>query len=410
MEEVWWLCPKGHDYKVKIGNRTRRNPSGCPHPDCKKERLRIKKETTFPEVSLKVIYPELCKEWHPTKNFPLTPGNYTSGSNEKVWWLCPIGHEYDSPIKTRTNGNKCPYCSGKRVSNKNRLSIRHPELVEEWHPTKNGSKKPQDYSYAARDKVWWLCPNGHEYDVGIRSRTTKQRTGCPSCSNQSSRPEIRILTELKYIFGEVLSRYKVGGVEIDIFIPKFSIGVEYDGSHWHAGKDEKDKIKNNFLEQKKINLLRVREVPLKKLMSSDISVLKQELDKKVVNLIVAEIGSRIHPSMKDEINAYINNDTFNNEKLFQTYVSYFPKPFPEHSLQSTHPDLCKEWHPTKNAPLTPENFSYGSAIKVWWLCPKGHDYKVKIGNRTRRNPSGCPHPDCKKERLRIKKLLSLKSR
>ena len=38
---------------------------------------------------------------------------------------------------------------------------------------------------------------------------------------------------------------------------------------------------------------------------------------------------------------------------------------------SLYPDLVKEWHPTKNGDLTPNDFTHGSGKKVWWLCPKG---------------------------------------
>ena len=41
--------------------------------------------------------------------------------------------------------------------------------------------------------------------------------------------------------------------------------------------------------------------------------------------------------------------------------------------------------------LKPEEFAGRSGKKVWWLCPKNHDYESIISNRTSKNPSGCPH-------------------
>lgn len=32
------------------------------------------------------------------------------------------------------------------------------------------------------------------------------------------------------------------------------------------------------------------------------------------------------------------------------------------------PKLIEEWHPTKNNDLNPEKFTYGSHVKVWWMC------------------------------------------
>jgi hypothetical protein len=53
------------------------------------------------------------------------------------------------------------------------------------------------------------------------------------------------------------------------------------------------------------------------------------------------------------------------------------------SLATTHPELAKEWHPTKNGSLTPKDVIAGSHKSVWWICDKGpdHEYKAIIKNR-----------------------------
>ena len=54
--------------------------------------------------------PELAKQWHPTLNGNLTPHDVTKGTEIKVWWQCPKGHEYQARIEDRTKGNKCSKC------------------------------------------------------------------------------------------------------------------------------------------------------------------------------------------------------------------------------------------------------------------------------------------------------------
>ena len=56
-------------------------------------------------------YPELVKEWHPTKNRDLTTKNFTYGSNYKACWFCAKGHSYQSSIKERTRKGKPTGCS-----------------------------------------------------------------------------------------------------------------------------------------------------------------------------------------------------------------------------------------------------------------------------------------------------------
>ena len=61
------------------------------------------------------------------------------------------------------------------------------------------------------------------------------------------------------------------------------------------------------------------------------------------------------------------------------------------SLAETHPELAKEWHPTKNGNLNPTQLSYGSGKKVWWKCEKGHDHEWEATLNSRsRGLSTCP--------------------
>jgi very-short-patch-repair endonuclease len=70
---------------------------------------------------------------------------------------------------------------------------------------------------------------------------------------------------LKYLFDDVVSRYKVNGIEIDIYLPQFNLGIEYDGEYWHKEKEkeEQDLEKNRLFIAKNIHIIRVREKPLK---------------------------------------------------------------------------------------------------------------------------------------------------
>ena len=55
------------------------------------------------------------------------------------------------------------------------------------------------------------------------------------------------------------------------------------------------------------------------------------------------------------------------------------------SLAETHPEVAKQWHPTKNGNLTPYDVTKGSEKKVWWKCDKGedHEYITQINVKSR---------------------------
>ena len=62
----------------------------------------------------------------------------------------------------------------------------------------------------------------------------------------------------------------------------------------------------------------------------------------------------------------------------------------ENRLSVRRPELVPEWS-EKNLPLTPDDVTYGSRKKVWWKCPKGHEYQASIASRSGFNKTGCPY-------------------
>jgi hypothetical protein len=60
----------------------------------------------------------------------------------------------------------------------------------------------------------------------------------------------------------------------------------------------------------------------------------------------------------------------------------------ENNLVVKFPKVAQEWHPSKNGILTPHGVAPFSNKKAWWVCPKKHEYKANIYDRTRGH--GCP--------------------
>ena len=183
----WWLCSKDdckYEWDAPVYSRTRGH--GCPG---------CSGQTVTDKNRLSIIYPEVADEWHPTKNGNLMPNDVSFGSHKKIWWFCSkddCRHEWDAPVKNRTNGGcGCPGCSGLAVTDKNRLSATHPEVADEWHPTKNGNLMPNDVSFASNKKIWWFCSKDdcrHEWDTPVYSRTNGR--GCPACAKYGFNPSI----------------------------------------------------------------------------------------------------------------------------------------------------------------------------------------------------------------------------
>ena len=132
--KVWWQCDHGHRWQAAVYTRTG-GASGCPY--CAGKR-------PWPGFNdLASQYPDLAAQWHPTRNGDLTPDQVLCGSNRRVWWQCPQGHQWSAIVKSRTEGAGCPYCASRQVSaGFNDLAARFPHLAQEWHPEKNGRLTP----------------------------------------------------------------------------------------------------------------------------------------------------------------------------------------------------------------------------------------------------------------------------
>ena len=176
-KNVWWLCPKGHSYEATPNHRTQKTyPHGCPY--CSGRRVGEDNNLLF-------LFPEIAKEWHPTKNKGLSPEDFTYGSHKEVWWLCPSGHAYEASLSNRAFGTGCPYCSGNRVNSENSLAAKRPDLVAEWHPTKNGQLTPHDVTAGSDKVVFWQCARGHVWERSVHHRKRIKGIGCPECRTLS---------------------------------------------------------------------------------------------------------------------------------------------------------------------------------------------------------------------------------
>ena len=344
--------------------------------------------------NFKILHPELTKQWHPTKNGKHKPEDFAPFSSVKVWWKCDKGidHEWDSKIVNRTGSKRagCPFCSRHRIGKDNNFSFLFPDIAKQWHPTKNGKHKPEDFAPGSNTKVWFKCKKGHTWQTSIEHRCGKRKTGCPKCTNQTSKGEIRVYTELKKLFPGVINRYK-DIKELDIFIPSLKVGIEYDGNRWHSDINT-DKQKNKLFAKKGIAIIRLRE-DLEKISEFDFILKKshntgpagdKELISGIKHILNYVLNNyEVDKKTKINITKYLKRKAYINDKEYRKYLSFYPLPIPENSLLKTHPKLSKEWDYKKNAPLAPEYFTYGAHEDAWWLCDKaGHSFKTRISHRT----------------------------
>jgi len=386
-KRVWFICAEGHSFDSKLGNITALG-RWCPY--CSNH-----KPTNV--NNLAVVAPFLASEWHQSKN-KKTPNQYLPNSNAKVWWQCKEGHEWPAVIGSRFKGSGCPYCSNRRLSETNSLADKFPEVAAEYDCDANIVKDPKAILAGSHITVWWRCKYGHRWKAPINRRTSGHKSGCPECSPQSSHPEIRFFTELSALFDCVKRREKVGGIEVDIWLPRYDLSIEYDGAYYHSKLRRKDIAKNKALALSGQTVVRIREKPLKRISKNDFIIpVRPNTTKDLVDQFMEHLAA-LFPRLKKQVTRYKKSESFLDEKGFKELVSYLPGPGPSDSLAALNPTVAAEWNYEKNAPLKPELFHPRSGKRVWWICEKGHEWETTIDKRA--SGRNCPvcagkmvHPD-----------------
>ncbi|MGX4731987.1 zinc-ribbon domain-containing protein [Kitasatospora griseola] len=181
--EATWKCPKdlGHpNYPMSVNSRT--NPGqmqGCPA--CAGKQL-------SPERSLAAVAPDVAAEFLNAVN-GTTPEDVFSQDNRRYVWQCSRvpGHRWVASPNNRVGKRSgCPYCTGSRVWELNRLSGVRPDLAAQWDRERNDLLTPDDVSVGSGRAVHWTCPKGpdHRWSARVHKRTSGQ--GCPFCNGQKT--------------------------------------------------------------------------------------------------------------------------------------------------------------------------------------------------------------------------------
>jgi len=173
-KEIWWLGDCQHEWLQSPKNRTAKGRiTQCIYCSRKKVLAGFN--------DLATTHPELAAEWDYEKNDILFPTQVLSGTRKIAYWKAACGHSWQARISSRAGGNKCPYCSHKKVlEGFETLDLTHPNLALDWHPTKNGDLTARLILKGSDKVIWWLGKDcGHEWQSPVSERV--RGAGCRYC-------------------------------------------------------------------------------------------------------------------------------------------------------------------------------------------------------------------------------------
>lgn len=180
-----------------------------------------------------------------------------------ITFVCSRGHTFSKSFGGFKDTPKCPECSkysgwfhnlGKLGINAvkigtNKVSINGRVLSINELTKELSLTVFQLYDYKpievvsglgtgrGRDRIKVECGNGHVFVTTIRYLL--EGHGCKICSSQAiNKPEMKIAEYLGLFGYEITIRDKriLKGKELDMYIPKLNLAIEYTGIRWHSAE------------------------------------------------------------------------------------------------------------------------------------------------------------------------------
>lgn len=310
------------------------------------------------------------------------------------------------------------------------LSITHPQIAAQWHPTLNGDLKPDMITPGSPRTVYWQCPESesHVYPRQIYLRTKKGAPPCPACSgrivdkstslaalnpiiakewhptlNKDLKPEQVKSNSSKRVWWRCEKQHKwqatvcyrtkyngrcpqCSGYRTNENNSLAALRPEL-AAEWHPSKNRLlyPDIQGSFKSTMNRQNCRLPEEPPRRnrrLRPSDVSINSNEL----VHWIC-----RRNP--EHEWDATVVKRAV--EGCGCPYCSG-RKTARDNSLAAKFPAIAKLWHPTRNLPTTPWDVRPGEAREVYWRCPRSATHVwtafifAVVASHEKNGTSGCP--------------------
>ncbi|MBO5869800.1 MAG: zinc-ribbon domain-containing protein [Clostridia bacterium] len=361
-KKAWWKCSKGHAWQASVFHRNKGN--GCPF--CS-GRYAIKGEN-----DLQTVNPALACEWNYEKNNGLTPAEVMPNSNKKVWWKCSKGHEWQTTVNNRSNGNKCPICNSERHTSfpeyaivyylkKYRVATIHSYKEKGYEldiyiPSKNVAIEYDGYFWHKNKTQEDLEKNRKCKRDGII--LYRIREGLPPLNDYSIDYVVQeIKKDLPQTLKDALS--EIIGTDVDVDLEKDTVDIE--NLREHTEKESSLLFSNPEI---------AKEWNYKKNGNLSPEHFLAYSNKKV--WWICSKGHEWQASIADRTSG--NGCPYcSSNMLLRGY----------NDLQTLNPALANEWNYEKNNDLTPLDVMPNSNKKVWWKCEKGHEWEALIINRNR---------------------------
>lgn len=244
-------CPIHGDFEKTMSKHLL--GQGCPK--CARESLSVQIRKPLGEVIKE------CEIVHGGKYSYVLDFEYVNNKSY-LHAVCPTHGDFWQEINGHLRGQGCPKCGQEAVSNKLRKG--KDKFVEEAREVHGDKYSYDNFEYVnVHTKGFVTCPIHGDFSV-MPLNHVKSGSGCPKCVSSVSKWEKEIYDYISSLGVECeqSNRSILGGLEIDIYLPKYKIGIECDGLRWHNElfKDKNYHLdKTNTCREKGVRLIHIFE-------------------------------------------------------------------------------------------------------------------------------------------------------
>ncbi len=401
-KKAWWICAScTKSFSRRIADTHRPICKACANTNIYKP--------IDPTDSLAHNFPELIKEWDYDRN-TLNPYNIKPHSNLAAFWKCKeCGTLFEAApdYRIRSNGGGCKECKKRTLSKLKQIPQaglsfleKYPYIVNTYYDfERNDHIDIRGVSYKSNRKALWKCKKcGVSWIAKFQDMAEGRQ--CPQCETVKfkSFPEQCLFYYIHKYFESAIwgyNSFKTKGLyELDIYIPKLNIAIEYDGEHWHQEIDQ-DLKKDLLCDGLQFKLIRVREPSCPSYSSNSVKIYRkinhqgdnyQDLNKTIIG-VLKEI---------DATQVYV----VNIEADLVDIYNISPQQKIDNSFGDNFPALVNYWDYQNNGTVIPFQIPPQSDKMFFFLCQTcGKSFKRRIASITRGAECHCVSCSRKKAAL-----------
>ncbi|PEP71846.1 hypothetical protein CN573_22755 [Bacillus wiedmannii] len=399
-KKVWWLCSRNpkHEWQSVVGSRIRSksDSKGCPFCAGK-----IASE----EYNLAIANPILTSEWHYQKNASLTPENVTPSSNKVVWWKCATcAHEWRSAVSNR-NGKRisrgCPKCnSGFQTSFPEQAIVYYLKKI--FPDLENTYVLPFSKRRITIDVFIPSLQLAIEYDgeyahKGKMERDLRKNVLLTDNNIELIRirePNLPLLDDnkMKMIYRSDTYSY----VSLELVIKSLAKYILRDVPLCSEQVQKLHNLQSINIEADSF------------LIEEQVRMVKEAGSFEQTYPVISQ---QWHPTLNGNMKPFHYTKSSSKkvwwicdkgheyqsriaDKSGECLVCTNKVLHASNCLAATHPQLAKEWHPTKNGKLTPNDIVAGTPKRVWWKCNVcSYEWQTSVAKRrgtTKVSGTKCP--------------------